>query len=96
MSIDTVGAVYCPLSPRDPKQRIQALVKQVQSRLILIHWQTRDIFEDDCDAFDIDEAINADHSINNTDFDQLSNVSMTSESLAYALFTSGSTGMPKT
>ncbi|UJR06582.1 hypothetical protein I4U23_010866 [Adineta vaga] len=40
MAIEMVGGVYCPLSPRDPKDRLYKLVEQTQSHLILAHWLT--------------------------------------------------------
>ena len=41
MAIEMVGAVYCPLSPRDPQNRLHSLVQQTQSRLVLIHHPTK-------------------------------------------------------
>jgi fengycin family lipopeptide synthetase D len=95
MSIEMAGGVYCPLSPRDPEQRLHALVEQTQSRLVLVHWMTQDKFKDDDITTDIDAAVNANKIINDDDLHRLSSVTMTSESIAYVIFTSGSTGTPK-
>ncbi|CAF4379848.1 unnamed protein product, partial [Rotaria sordida] len=32
MAIEMAGGVYCPLSPRDPRHRLHALLQQTQSR----------------------------------------------------------------
>jgi fengycin family lipopeptide synthetase D len=89
------GAVYCPLSPRDPEQRLRALVEQTQSRFVLVHWMTRDKFKDDDFVFDINGAINTDKVVNDDDLERMSSVTVTSDSIAYVIFTSGSTGTPK-
>jgi len=95
MSIEIVGAIYCPLSPRDPEQHLHALVKQTKSCLVLVHWMTSDKFEGDDITFDIDGAINIDNSVDDDALDQLSSVTITPDSIAYVIFTSGSTGTPK-
>jgi non-ribosomal peptide synthetase component F len=89
------GGVYCPLSPRDPEQRLHALVEQTQSRVVLVHWMTQDKFKDEDVIFDIDASLNADKTINDNDLDQLSCITVTPESIAYVIFTSGSMGTPK-
>jgi non-ribosomal peptide synthetase component F len=95
MSIEMVGAVYCPLSPRDPDQRLHALVEQTQSHLVLVHWMTRDRFKYDDATLDIEATVNEDVLDTSVNTDRLSNVAVTPESIAYVIFTSGSTGMPK-
>ena len=60
MAIEMVGAVYCPLSPRDPLHRLQALLQQTQSRLVLVHWLTKTKFNDDIISFDIDSILTND------------------------------------
>jgi non-ribosomal peptide synthetase component F len=95
MSIETAGGVYCPLSPRDPKQRLHALIEQTQSHVVLVHYMTQDKFENDIITVDIDAVVNNNVIINKDDLDQLSNIIVTPESMAYIIFTSGSTGTPK-
>jgi non-ribosomal peptide synthetase component F len=97
MAIQMVGGVYCPLSPRDPQQRLHALVQQTQSCLVLTHWLTKAKFSNDFILLDIDlPLINNNNNLkNNTDVNQLSTVSVTSDDIAYIIFTSGSTGTPK-
>jgi non-ribosomal peptide synthetase component F len=95
MSIEMAGGVYCPLSPRDPEQRLHALIKQTQSHVVLVHYMTQDKFENDIITVDIDAIVNTNVIINNDDLDRLSNIIVTPESMAYVIFTSGSTGTPK-
>jgi len=95
MSIEMVGAVYCPLSPRDPEQRLHSLIEQTQSHLILVHWITQDKFKNDHTILDIETAVNDNILDNRIDIDKLSDVVVTGESIAYVIFTSGSTGVPK-
>src|ERR1700722_6901053 len=97
------GAVYCPLSPRDPQQRLQALIEQIHSRLVLLHGMTLDKFKDADHAastlLDIDELSSCVDlcvsSVNEIDLDRLSSVPFGPDSIAYVIFTSGSTGTPK-
>jgi len=95
MSIEMVGAVYCPLSPRDPEQRLYSLIKQTQSHLILVHWMTQDKFNNDHTIVDIETAVNDNSLDKRINIDKLSDVVVIGESIAYVIFTSGSTGVPK-
>ncbi|CAF1205440.1 unnamed protein product [Adineta steineri] len=95
MAIEMVGGVYCPLSPRDPEHRLDALVEQTQSRLIFVHWLTKKKFNDTIIAFDVSSVLVSRDAISDTDADRLFNVRVTADDLAYIIFTSGSTGIPK-
>ena len=95
MSILTAGAVYCPLSPRDPPQRLQASSEAVKSRLLLVDWATGDKFNSDTATIDIDSAISIETLRDDQDHNALSTVAITSDSVAFVIFTSGSTGKPK-
>ncbi|CAF4099703.1 unnamed protein product, partial [Adineta steineri] len=95
MAIEMSGGVYCPLSPRDPQHRLHALVEQTQSRLILTHYQTKTKFTDNISSLNIDPILvnkSGDHIVG---IDRLSDIIITSEHIAYVVFTSGSTGIPK-
>jgi len=95
MSIEIIGAVYCPLSPRDPEQRLQTLIQQTQTRLVLVHSLTQDKFKNSSSIFNIDKIINSDISLINITLDQFSKINITPDSIAYTIFTSGTTGIPK-
>ncbi|CAF4064666.1 unnamed protein product [Rotaria sordida] len=57
MAIEMIGAVYCPLSPRDPEHRLYALLQQTRSRLVLNHYLTKTKFDDDISSIDIDAVV---------------------------------------
>ena len=95
MAIEMVGGVYCPLSPRDPQHRLYALLQQTQSRLVLVHCLTKSKFNDDIISLNIDAALTYNDSKSDLDVDQLSNIIVSRENIAYIIFTSGSTGTPK-
>ncbi len=95
MAIEMAGGVYCPLSPRDPQHRLHALVKQTQSRLLLVHHLTKTKFENDVISVDIDLVLINNYVESDVDINRLSNVLVTSDDIAYIIFTSGSTGTPK-
>ncbi len=95
MSIEMAGAVYCPLSPRDPEQRLHSLIEQTQSHLILVHYLTQNKFKNDHTMLDVETAVNDNIFNKRINIDKLSNVVVTPENIAYVIFTSGSTGVPK-
>ncbi|CAF4151313.1 unnamed protein product [Adineta steineri] len=95
MAIEMIGGVYCPLSPRDPQHRLHALVQQTQSRLVLVHWLTKNMLKEDIISFDIGSVLTYEYVISDIDADRLSNVTVTVDDIAYIIFTSGSTGIPK-
>ena len=95
MAIEMIGGVYCPLSPRDPQHRLYALLEQTQSRLVLVHHLTKTKFNDDSISLDIDSLLTDNAVENDVDVDRLSNIIVSSTSIAYIIFTSGSTGIPK-
>ncbi|CAF4447973.1 unnamed protein product, partial [Rotaria sp. Silwood2] len=95
MSIQMAGASYCPLSPRDPLQRLYSLIEETHSHIILVHQLTQNKFQFNIPMIDIDAAINTENMLNDIDLSRLTNVTMDRDSIAYVLFTSGSTGTPK-
>ncbi len=90
-----VGGVYCPLSPRDPQHRLNALVEQTQSRLVLVHHLTKTKFNDDVLSLSSDSILSNNVVNVDVDVDRLSNIVVRSDNIAYIIFTSGSTGIPK-
>ena len=95
MTIEMIGGVYCPLSSTDPQRRLQDLLKQTNSRLILVHSLTRDNLDGCGVIVDLDAMISIEHRVNDADLELLSKVAVTSQHIAYIIFTSGSTGIPK-
>ncbi|CAF4299620.1 unnamed protein product, partial [Adineta steineri] len=95
MAIEMVGGVYCPLSSRDPQHRLYALVEQTQSHLILVHHQTKGKFIANSILLHIDLVYMGKGGEERVDVDYLSDILVTSNSIAYIIFTSGSTGLPK-
>ncbi|CAF4174124.1 unnamed protein product, partial [Adineta steineri] len=96
MAIEMSGTVYCPLSPRDPQNRLHTLIEQTQSRIVLIHWLTRANFHHNgIVLIDIHSILTNHDSKSDVDIDRLSDVRVTPNAIAYIIFTSGSTGIPK-
>jgi non-ribosomal peptide synthetase component F len=95
MAIEMAGGIYCPLSPRDPQQRLHALVQQTRSHIVLVHWLTEVNFTPDIVVLDINSVLTNNNIESNVYFDRLSNVVVTPNNIAYIIFTSGSTGTPK-
>ncbi|CAF4085403.1 unnamed protein product [Adineta steineri] len=95
MAIEMAGGVYCPLSSRDPQHRLHALTQQTQSRLILVHWLTKKMFNDGIVSFNIGSILTYNDFTSDIDDDQLSSITVISDNIAYIIFTSGSTGVPK-
>ncbi|CAF3985250.1 unnamed protein product, partial [Adineta steineri] len=95
MGIEMGGGVYCPLSPRDPQHRLHALTQQTQSRLVLVHYLTTTKLDHNIVALDIDSIVNVNNMDSGMDNNCLSNVKVKSKEIAYIIFTSGSSGIPK-
>src|SRR5277367_4450693 len=95
MTIEIVGGIYCPLSPRDPQQRLHALVQKTESHLVLVHWLTETKFTHNTVELDIDSVLINYNVESDVPVDQLSNVVVAPDNIAYIIFTSGSTGTPK-
>ncbi|CAF4137559.1 unnamed protein product, partial [Adineta steineri] len=95
MGIEMAGGVYCPLSPQDPQHRLHALVQQTQSRLVLVHHLTTTKVDHDIVSLDIDSILNVNNMVSDINCNCLSNMIMKGEEIAYIIFTSGSSGIPK-
>ncbi|CAF4058476.1 unnamed protein product, partial [Rotaria sp. Silwood1] len=84
-------AIYCPLTPNHPQQRLNGILRQTNAHCILTHDMTANKFES--------KTVNLSSLIrpNNIDIiDQSLNVPRRDfDEVAYIIFTSGSTGEPK-
>lgn len=95
MAIEIVGGVYCPLSPHDPQYRLDELVEETGTHLVLVHSLTKGKFTNNIISSNIDQVL-INHNVESyIDVDQLSNVLTADDNIAYVIFTSGSTGLPK-
>ena len=95
LSIEMVGAVYCPCSPDDPQQRLQVLVEQTQSCLVLVHSLTQMKIGFDRRLVEIDIVLARDMSSNDMNIELLAMIFVSAEHFIYVISTSGSTGAPK-
>ncbi|CAF3029935.1 unnamed protein product, partial [Rotaria sp. Silwood2] len=95
MAIEMIGAVYCPLPPQSPNQRLSLLIEQTGSRLIIIHSMTRDRFNTGITMVDIDVVINENGVGCGSDSGLVLSSMVTPNCVAGIVFTSGSTGIPK-
>jgi non-ribosomal peptide synthetase component F len=95
LAIEMVGGVYCPLSPRDPQHRLQSLLEQSQSRIVLVHHLTRTKFQMNVISTDIDSVLVTSDIKSDNDLDLLTTAWVALNNIAYIIFTSGSTGTPK-
>ena len=95
MAIEMSSGIYCPLSPRDPLHRLDALVQQTQCQLVLVHWPTRTKVNDNSILLYLDSVLTDTDVECELDVDRLSSILVTSNDISYTIFTSGSTGTPK-
>jgi non-ribosomal peptide synthetase component F len=103
LAVEMAGAVYCPLSPRDPQHRLHALLEQTRCRLVLVHAMTLDklngtdhsastVVDIECMLSCLDPCTLL---VDKADLERLSSVLVEPDSTSYVIFTSGSTGTPK-
>ncbi|CAF4114331.1 unnamed protein product, partial [Adineta steineri] len=97
LSIIMAGGSYCPLSPRDHEHRLQSLIEQTRSNIVLVDWTTQNKFEDKTMMININTMIinNNNETINTNHLDLFSTFTINSKNVAFVIFTSGSTGTPK-
>ncbi|CAF1283980.1 unnamed protein product [Adineta steineri] len=95
MAIEMSGGFYCPLSSRDSKYHVHALIQRTESRLVLVHWLTKSKVNNKIVSTDIDSIWIDNNIISGVNVDRLSRVTVTSNNTAYIIFTSGSTGVQK-
>lgn len=86
-----IGAVYVPLDMTAPKQRIAYIIDDCQIKVLICSSKKIPIFQNICPRLILtDEILD-----NTTSIYPLPEQSITANDLAYILYTSGSTGLPK-
>ncbi|CAF1004032.1 unnamed protein product [Rotaria sordida] len=96
MSIMMSGAVYAPLNPSNPLDRLELLVHQVDTKLILVNQMSLSCISSlNVPILDISEVIESYHLLTDAQIEELSKVDVTPDSISHIVFTSGSTGIPK-
>jgi len=92
IAILKVGASYTPIDPEYPIDRINYILKDSNTKKLLVHSSTLNILSDDYyEKINVD--INCD--IFKTNKTENLNISIPTDSLIYMIYTSGSTGNPK-
>nr|WP_121273036.1 non-ribosomal peptide synthetase [Pedobacter schmidteae] len=85
------GAVYVPLDPEYPRERIDFMLSDADAKILLISKDYAGLFESKATEIvieDLDEILKAYQGV-------VPQVNITGNDLAYILYTSGSTGKPK-
>ena len=90
LAVLKAGGAYIPIDPTYPKDRIDYMLKNSNSKLLLTQNHLRDLINFK-NSICIDLKDNEIYSLSNTN---LENVNVP-EDLAYVIYTSGSTGLPK-
>lgn len=89
MGILKAGGAYLPISPNDPPERINYVLRESQAKILLVHHKTQGLVQFEGEVIDLEQ-----RSLYTGSKDNLSCASRPGD-LAYVIFTSGSTGKPK-
>lgn len=89
LGILKAGAAYLPIDPEYPKARIEFMLKDSQTSLLLTHRYLGNDVSFDGSILDLDDASLYQHNLTYTP------ANVTSDHVAYVIYTSGTTGTPK-
>ncbi|CAF1561671.1 unnamed protein product [Adineta ricciae] len=93
LAILSSGAIYCPLSPLDPPGRLKTLIQDTKAKHILVHNPTHKIINQLDESYDF---IETDLFLLSNQFNnEVKTISITTDCIAYIIFTSGTTSTPK-
>ncbi|RDU24661.1 non-ribosomal peptide synthetase [Anaerosacchariphilus polymeriproducens] len=91
LGIVKAGAAYVPIDPVLPKKRVEFILNEIDSKLIVTQCEfAKTLFENEEIV-----CLDKDWEIINKESDENLNLSMKSNQIIYMIFTSGSTGVPK-
>ncbi|MCK4258700.1 MAG: non-ribosomal peptide synthase/polyketide synthase, partial [Halanaerobiales bacterium] len=85
------GGAYLPIDHKYPKQRIEYMLNDSKSQILLTQSHLQELFSVEIEVICIDEMLNGPR---DEDLENLARVNKTKD-LAYVIYTSGSTGQPK-
>ena len=85
LGIVKAGGAFIPIDPKYPKNRIEQILEDSDSKFVITN--------DELD-FDIENAVDVNELLEETD-DANPNVNITQDNLCFLIYTSGSTGKPK-